>query len=94
MPAFHVVLRSSQLWLPPQMYMTSQGFWTLARQAELELSALCIRAGTYTVLIGLLYGFIKVRVDEVFVIYFDSTRLYWKVLLRNSSFNNSFSVCS
>lgn len=94
MPAFHVVLRSSQLWLPPQMYMTSQGFWTLARQAELELSALCIRAATYTVLIGLLYGFIKVRVDEVFVIYFDSTRLYWKVLLRNSSFNNSFSVCS
>lgn len=41
-------------------------------------------------LTGLLHGFIKVRVDEVFVIYFDSTRLYWKVLLRNSSFNNSF----
>lgn len=41
-------------------------------------------------LTGLLHGFIKVRVDEVFVIYFDFTRLYWKVLLRNSSFNNSF----
>lgn len=50
--------------------------------------------GTYIVLTGLLHGFIKVRVDEVFVIYFDFTRLYWKVLLRNSSFNNSFSVCS
>lgn len=45
-------------------------------------------------LTGLLHGLIKVRVDEVFVIYFDSTRLYWKVLLRNSSFNNSFSVYS
>lgn len=50
-------------------------------------------------LTGLLHGLIKVRVDEVrvdevFVIYFDSTRLYWKVLLRNSSFNNSFSECS
>lgn len=50
--------------------------------------------GLNTVLIGLLYGFIKVRVDEVFVIYFASTRLYWKVFLRNSSFNKSFLVCS
>lgn len=41
-PAFHVVLRSSQFWLLPQMYMTSQEFWTLAQQAELEfISVVC-----------------------------------------------------
>lgn len=35
-PAFHVVLRSSQFWPPPQMSLTSRGFWILAQRAELE----------------------------------------------------------
>lgn len=87
MPAFLVVLRSSQLWLPPQMYNDIPGILDTCPTGRAGVYQRCVsELGLNTVLIGLLYGFIKVRVGEVFVIYFDSTRLYWKVLLRNSSF--------